>query len=1314
MNENNIKTWSLETKLIAASSQNIQIPILEYLSKDKSKYVRMAVASNEREDIESILDQMIKDPDIEVLRVLSKNKCISDHMLTSFLESKDEAVSTNALNEVFSRTCKKRHDGFEFTNIESLHSMLHGYVLDIEDVKVSPLQKRLIKDKIRECINKLSSEQLVDGVDNWFSSDYIISIVAEIGIASSDADIIESVIDKADVNILDKIASSSYIVIEKDEKLKDKLILALENGIQNLSEIHFCSFINSIQSPISAELIEKHFDKIGQKNHQTEKLNSLSENLPVFPRLENTEISKEISFSKNALSCLHNRYKTNPELKPKDSKGVTNIDLSYAQAPKLSENIISDNQRILKGLFKYTEYAPDKDLLENIIDKMSPESIEEFYNENPDCSVIKKALIASDSKTPLFILEKLYKERILEIGCALGINPNVPIGMLFKLSNSPYQSVRMIIARNPRTPLECLYRIANSVVLTEGEIHNLLDNPEVDHVILQRLFASHFKSEDIKSKINKVICEFCSYAIEKDVTLKSYSDEIKKFLAKNHTPQEKNLFYSKNLLNDFTNECLENPNLNEGQLHYIWGSCGNVNLLKQIAFHPNAPLDIINCYLKQKTTSPRDKSRIQLNGFRKIEEYISSNKVNNLFVCLGEDIKNWLSDQNYFDILKNKFTSVSSLAFIIPIVQNRIKEKTLDISILKLIEEHPNYTKELRESMHIYTSNIEKSTAFPIVENNTSIPQVPSVADVCEVHEKKFKFKYSDSFDAIKIDIDDFWTFYGTGTNKLDIILDVCHEIFKKTDTEHVYNVWSFFSKKENLGDISVLWKHIIKWTPYVDSIEKMVLGIEKYNQKYMGSQFDWKDFGSVLTSLSYYCYLVKSDAFTCSVIINNISDIGSDYLDSLDSNIMSNIIHSSHVKTETLIKILDSAIQSKQKVINFIIASLQIHNKKNITPELLDKIADFKDLDSKQCTWIANEKISKETLLKIALKANTMDVLKNESVDEFVLLRLLEKDENIFLDSVDGSVCDALAKHSCCTKPIMDILIGKANEKQNLYWQESINKSGKELQEALSKYSELERYFIASYHYFDKENSNWEEVYEILSKEKPESLVGTALRRNPLWNKCSAGIKKSFENTSLKWIKSKPEDTDRIRGKKSFDCIIFDEVQDLSSLTSVPITHEKYGPKGDGLQIRFKKPKSQDSFEKQVAMRVCCDLTSEGAKELVLGILQKHTKDNSVLDVISEILDGEIGQGLLSLLFGLGIPQLKNTDYFEPSTKDLLDDISDEFLIQSGSKIGKGALKNLLQMFLPVIQSALDSFQESSKESEEIVLKTENKTISA
>jgi O-acetyl-ADP-ribose deacetylase (regulator of RNase III) len=125
----------------------------------------------------------------------------------------------------------------------------------------------------------------------------------------------------------------------------------------------------------------------------------------------------------------------------------------------------------------------------------------------------------------------------------------------------------------------------------------------------------------------------------------------------------------------------------------------------------------------------------------------------------------------------------------------------------------------------------------------------------------------------------------------------------------------------------------------------------------------------------------------------------------------------------------------------------------------------------------------------------------------------------------------------------------------------------------------------------------------------------------------------------------------------------------------------------------------------KKASIRIVCDTTSAGTKDFIVKILKDRGADDFIISTITEYIDTPIGQSVISLIYACGLPQTKRIEFFRKNAT-LIDEISQEFAIQAATKSGKVVLETLTNMFLPVIQGALEMMQESSEsESSESVL---------
>jgi hypothetical protein len=124
---------------------------------------------------------------------------------------------------------------------------------------------------------------------------------------------------------------------------------------------------------------------------------------------------------------------------------------------------------------------------------------------------------------------------------------------------------------------------------------------------------------------------------------------------------------------------------------------------------------------------------------------------------------------------------------------------------------------------------------------------------------------------------------------------------------------------------------------------------------------------------------------------------------------------------------------------------------------------------------------------------------------------------------------------------------------------------------------------------------------------------------------------------------------------------------------------------------------KMPNSFISKVGLRVSCDLVSSSIKNLVIELLKKNNADSAVIDEVLKYMDSEVGQSVISLLLGLGLPFSAKLPLLK-SNKDLINDLSHEFQVQAATQTGKIALDKMVQYFLPVIKEALASMGEQEE----------------
>ena len=114
-------------------------------------------------------------------------------------------------------------------------------------------------------------------------------------------------------------------------------------------------------------------------------------------------------------------------------------------------------------------------------------------------------------------------------------------------------------------------------------------------------------------------------------------------------------------------------------------------------------------------------------------------------------------------------------------------------------------------------------------------------------------------------------------------------------------------------------------------------------------------------------------------------------------------------------------------------------------------------------------------------------------------------------------------------------------------------------------------------------------------------------------------------------------------------------------------------------------------TFVNQVSLRIICDLISESLKTLIINSTKNSIQDNGILQVIANFGNSEFGEAVLSVLLGLGLPQAKNLNMLDPT---LVDNLSHEFLVQSGAKSGKFVVEKLVQYFIPILLESLKSME--------------------
>jgi len=117
----------------------------------------------------------------------------------------------------------------------------------------------------------------------------------------------------------------------------------------------------------------------------------------------------------------------------------------------------------------------------------------------------------------------------------------------------------------------------------------------------------------------------------------------------------------------------------------------------------------------------------------------------------------------------------------------------------------------------------------------------------------------------------------------------------------------------------------------------------------------------------------------------------------------------------------------------------------------------------------------------------------------------------------------------------------------------------------------------------------------------------------------------------------------------------------------------------------------------KQAGIRVVCETTAAATKDMIVKLLKDRGADDFIVTAVADYIDTPIGQSVISLLYAFGLPQAKRIEFFNKNAS-LIDDISKEFQIQAATKSGKVVLETLKDLFLPVIQQALEMMTDTEE----------------
>lgn len=218
------------------------------------------------------------------------------------------------------------------------------------------------------------------------------------------------------------------------------------------------------------------------------------------------------------------------------------------------------------------------------------------------------------------------------------------------------------------------------------------------------------------------------------------------------------------------------------------------------------------------------------------------------------------------------------------------------------------------------------------------------------------------------------------------------------------------------------------------------------------------------------------------------------------------------------------------------------------------------------------------------------------------------------------------------------------------------------------------------------------EKYYTTLAKfEKPDPPVSpsaTSQETKELFKRASEASDYTVKN--LRRIIKKLESAEDAKNNKP---------ESVDSKSSTEIVDDGFSKEniqklevnGNSIVILDKEIKAP-TFSEQVGYRMSCDLISSATKDFIVSVIKTQSNNASVLD-ITQMLDNEIGEAVIALLLSLGLPQMKVLNLGNDET---LDKLSHEFDLQSASKSGKKALEALMQYFIPVIQSSLESMENS------------------
>jgi hypothetical protein len=131
-----------------------------------------------------------------------------------------------------------------------------------------------------------------------------------------------------------------------------------------------------------------------------------------------------------------------------------------------------------------------------------------------------------------------------------------------------------------------------------------------------------------------------------------------------------------------------------------------------------------------------------------------------------------------------------------------------------------------------------------------------------------------------------------------------------------------------------------------------------------------------------------------------------------------------------------------------------------------------------------------------------------------------------------------------------------------------------------------------------------------------------------------------------------------------------------------------------EALETTHQQEEEKNLFAQKVLNRMTCDLVSEGLKNTIVNITKKSIPNNGMAQEISTALDNELGEAILCGMLALGLPQVKNLSFLE-GRQDYIDVLSHEFSVQSLEKSGRSALKELLNLIIPILQSSLKIFMD-------------------